>query len=237
MCWHVFLNGIFSTWGSEHASLMSPALAGGLIRKDPGARERLKAGGEGDVRGWVDWMPSPTQWTWVWASSGSWWWTGKPCVLRSIGSQRVRHHWVTEMNWAPPGKWCSRNLDHLPSGSDHTGVHVLVLSLKLPSSVLSGRGVVLTLRRRTQRCISDCSPHLLWGGTGTLPLPWTIVSWLPFFVSALRAIVYPSWICNKDFPEWPLDMCWVCSAFVVTGWQYLPCSYSVKTASPRPECV
>ena len=39
MCWHVFLNGIFSTWGSEHASLMSPALAGGLIRKDPGARK------------------------------------------------------------------------------------------------------------------------------------------------------------------------------------------------------
>ena len=44
-------------------------------------------------------MASPTQWTWVWASSGSWWWTGKPGVLQSMGSQRVRHNWATELNW------------------------------------------------------------------------------------------------------------------------------------------
>ena len=43
--------------------------------------ERLKAGGEGDDRGWDGWMASLTQWTWVWASSGSWWWTGKPGIL------------------------------------------------------------------------------------------------------------------------------------------------------------
>ena len=59
--------------------------------------ERLKAGGEGGDRGWVGWMTSPTQWTWVWVSSGSWWWTGKPGVLQSLGSQRVRHDWVTEL--------------------------------------------------------------------------------------------------------------------------------------------
>ena len=45
------------------------------------------------------WVASPTQWTWVWASSGSWWWTGKPGVLQSMGSQRVGHDWVTELNW------------------------------------------------------------------------------------------------------------------------------------------
>ena len=45
------------------------------------------------------WMASLTQWTWVWASSGSWWWTGKPGVLQSMGSQRVGHNWVTELNW------------------------------------------------------------------------------------------------------------------------------------------
>ena len=56
-------------------------------------------GEEGDDRGWDGWMASPTQWTWVWASSGSWWWTGKPGVLQSLGSQRVRHDWVTELNW------------------------------------------------------------------------------------------------------------------------------------------
>ena len=47
---------------------------------------------------WDGWMASPTQWTWVWASSGSWWWTGKPGVLQSMGLQRVRHNWVTELN-------------------------------------------------------------------------------------------------------------------------------------------
>ena len=61
---------------------------------------RLKAGGEGDDRGWDGWMASPTQWTWIWGSPWSWWWTGKPGMLQSMGSQRVRHDWVTELNWS-----------------------------------------------------------------------------------------------------------------------------------------
>ena len=65
--------------------------------KRPSSRERLKAGGEGDDRGWDGWTASTTRWTWVWAISRSWWWTGKPCVLQSLGSQRVRHNWVTEL--------------------------------------------------------------------------------------------------------------------------------------------
>ena len=44
-------------------------------------------------------MASLTQWTWVWVNSGSWWWTGRPGVLQSMGSQRVRHDWVTELTW------------------------------------------------------------------------------------------------------------------------------------------
>ena len=60
--------------------------------------ERLKAGGEGNNRRWVGWMASPTQWTWVWASSGSWWWKGKPGMLQYTGSQRIRHSWATELN-------------------------------------------------------------------------------------------------------------------------------------------
>ena len=63
--------------------------------------ERLKAGGEGDDRGWDGWMASTTQWTWVWVNSGNWWWTGRPGVLQSMGSQRVGHDWVTELNWTP----------------------------------------------------------------------------------------------------------------------------------------
>ena len=58
-----------------------------LIRKD-WCWEILKAGGTGDNRGWDGWMASPTQWTWVWASSGRWWGTGKPGVLQSMGLQR-----------------------------------------------------------------------------------------------------------------------------------------------------
>ena len=54
---------------------------------------------KGDDRGWDGWMASPTQWTWVWVDSGSWWWTGRPGVLWLMGSQRVRHDWVTELNW------------------------------------------------------------------------------------------------------------------------------------------
>ena len=61
--------------------------------------EGLGAGGEGNNRGWDGWMASPTWWTWVWVNSGSWWWTGRPGVLQSMGSQRVGHNWATELNW------------------------------------------------------------------------------------------------------------------------------------------
>ena len=67
--------------------------------KRPWCWERWKAEGEGDDRGWDGWMASPTRWTWVWASSRSWWWTGKPGVLQSMGSQRLGHDWTNELNW------------------------------------------------------------------------------------------------------------------------------------------
>ena len=66
--------------------------------KRPWCWEGLRAGEEGDNRGWDGWMVSPTQWTWVWVDSGSWWWTGRPGMLRLMGSQRVGHDWVTELN-------------------------------------------------------------------------------------------------------------------------------------------
>ena len=65
----------------------------------PWCWERLKTGGEGDDSGWDGWMASLSRYTWVRGSSGSWWWTGKPGVLQSMGSQRVRHDWATELNW------------------------------------------------------------------------------------------------------------------------------------------
>ena len=61
--------------------------------------EGVGAGGEGDDGGWDGWMASPTQCTWVWVGSGSWWWTGRPGVLQFMGLQRVGHDWTIELNW------------------------------------------------------------------------------------------------------------------------------------------
>ena len=66
--------------------------------KRPWCWEWLQVGGEGDDRGWDGWMASLAQWTWVWVNSRSWWWTGRLGVLWSMGLQRVRHNWATELN-------------------------------------------------------------------------------------------------------------------------------------------
>ena len=85
-CWSWNSNTL-ATWGEELTRL-----------KRPWCWERLKAGGEREYRGWDGWMVSPTQQTWVWVRSGSWWWTGKPGVLQSMGSQRVGYDWATVLN-------------------------------------------------------------------------------------------------------------------------------------------
>ena len=90
-CWN---SSTLATWCEELTHL-----------KRPCCWERLKMGGEGDHRGWDGWMASPTQWRWVWVNSGSWWWTGRPGVLWFMGSQRVGHDWVTELNWTELN-WC-----------------------------------------------------------------------------------------------------------------------------------
>ena len=75
-----------ATWYEERTHL-----------KRPWHWERLKVGGEADDRGWNGWMASPTQWTWVWVDSRSWWWTGRPDMLESMGLQRIGHDWATEL--------------------------------------------------------------------------------------------------------------------------------------------
>ena len=67
--------------------------------KRPWCWDGLGAGGEGDDRGWDGWMGSLTRCTWIWVNSRSWWWTGRPGMLWSMGSQRVGHDWATELNW------------------------------------------------------------------------------------------------------------------------------------------
>ena len=77
--------------------------------------EGLGAGGEGDDRGWDGWMASPSRWTWVWVNSGSWWWTGRPGMLRFMGSQRVGHDWVTKLNWTDLKKRRNWEIKLLPN--------------------------------------------------------------------------------------------------------------------------
>ena len=70
-----------------------------LIWNDPDAGKDWRQEEKGMTKGWDGWMASLTEWTWVWVNSGSWWWTGRPGVLQFMGSKRVGHDWVTELNW------------------------------------------------------------------------------------------------------------------------------------------
>ena len=83
---------------AETPVLWPPHVKSWLIEKD-WFWEGLGAGEKGYDRGWDGWMASLTQWTWLWVNSGSWWWTEKAGVLQFMGSQRVGHDWVTELNW------------------------------------------------------------------------------------------------------------------------------------------
>ena len=76
-----------------------------LICKYSDAGRDYGARGEGDDRGWDGWMASLTRWTWVWVNSGSWWWTGRPGVVRCTGSQRVGHNWATDLIWSEVCFW------------------------------------------------------------------------------------------------------------------------------------
>ena len=81
--------------------------------------EGLGAGGEGDNRGWDGWMASRTWWTCIWVNSGRWWWTGRPGVLRFMGSQRVGHDWATELNWSTLMPRYPRPLTEAETQSQH----------------------------------------------------------------------------------------------------------------------
>ena len=84
---------------AETPTLWPPVWRTDSLEKKSWCWERLNVGGEGDGKGWDGWMASPIPWTWVWINSGSWWWTGRPGVLQSMGSPRVRHDWATELKW------------------------------------------------------------------------------------------------------------------------------------------
>ena len=83
---------------AEAPILWSPDAKNWFNGEDPDAGKDWKQKKKGTTED--GWVASLTRWTWVWASSGSWWWTGKPGVLQSMGLQRVGHSWATELNWS-----------------------------------------------------------------------------------------------------------------------------------------
>ena len=145
----------------------------------PWCYKRLKAGGEGDDRGWDGWMSSPTQWTWIWVSSGSWWWTGRPGVLRFMGSQRVEHDWVTELNWTDSSfQWCPTLCDPMDCITPGSSVHRILQERMLEwvaipfsrgsslprgytwVSCIAGRFFTVWATREAQRLRWPCNRHL-----------------------------------------------------------------------------
>ena len=87
---------------AETSILWLPDVKSWLIWKDPDS-EKDWGQEEKGTTGWDGWTASPTPWTWVWVNSRSWWWTGRPGMLRFMGSQRVGHDWATELNWSSSG--------------------------------------------------------------------------------------------------------------------------------------
>ena len=141
-----------ATWCEELAHL-----------KRPWCWERLKVGGEGDDRGWDGWMASPTQWTWVWVNSGSWWWTGRPGVLRFMGLQRVGYDWATELNWTDS---CLEN--PMDKGAWWATVRgVARVRHDLASKPLSDRNSAGSLQASShlpERCLCLTYEEFLWPG-------------------------------------------------------------------------
>ena len=91
------LEGLMLSWSSNNLATWWEELT---HWKRPWCWKRLKAGGEGDDRGWDGWMASSTQWTWVWTNSRSWWWTGKPGMLQSMRLQSQR--WLSDWTELTP---------------------------------------------------------------------------------------------------------------------------------------
>ena len=94
--------------GAEAPVLWPPHVKCWLTGKDPDAGKDWRQEEKRTTERWDGWMASLSWWTWVWASSRSWWWTGDPGMLQSVGSQRVRYDWVTELKWFLLYMWTHR---------------------------------------------------------------------------------------------------------------------------------
>ena len=123
--------------------------------KDPDAGKDWRWEKKGDDRGWDGWMASLTWWMWIWVNSRSWWWIGRPGVLRFMGSQRVRHDWATEVNWGIPARSSSHNKQWRGCRPNpllswrliftEKYAHILCIYVQLEHTKISGRDIKLIL--------------------------------------------------------------------------------------------
>ena len=125
--------------------------------------ERLNVGGEGNDRGWDTWMASPTLWMSVWVNSWSWWWTGRPGVLRFTGSQRVGHDWATELNWSSRLPLLHSQVCFIPKSA--STLLSLCRNHKLSSWKTKSTSFFLLKRRKRQEFIEEGHFHNCLQGT------------------------------------------------------------------------
>ena len=123
------------------------------------------------------WMASPTQWTGVWVDSGSWWWTGRPGVLQSMGLQRVGHDWATELNWTEL-LWGYERLIALQSSLHWTslcwGLEMWSISLSLRLSLWKTKKIILL------SCQLNLEPMVL-------EINW---AWIKINIGSTRICIY-----------------------------------------------
>ena len=215
---------------AETPILWSPDSKNWLTRKDPDAGKNWRREEKG-ATGWDGWTASLTRWTWVWVSSGTWWWTGKPGILQSMGSKRVGHDWATELSWAELN-WthrCSAVSDSasLPGSSVPGILQERILEwVAMPSSRISswrrdrtcasclsclGRQILYHLGSLTthQTCLQSRALafiefcHLLLWTVNPCPL---VITWLShssiFPVPSLRAGPHPLLLWQFLWPNW-----------------------------------
>ena len=111
------LEGLMLSWNSNTLAIWCEELT---HLKRPWCWERLKAGGEGDDRGWDGWMASLTWWMWVWVNSGSWWWTGRPGVLQFMGNR-----WGNSGNSDRLYSWAPKSLQMVTADMKLKGTYSL----------------------------------------------------------------------------------------------------------------
>ena len=148
------------------------------IGKDPDAGKDWRREEKGPT-GWDGWMASPAQWTWIWVNSGSWWWTGRAGVLRSMRSRRVRHDWASEL-------FSSSLLSAIRVvSSAYLRLLIFLLEIFIAACASSSPAFLMMysahkLNKQGDNIQPWCTPFPIWNQS-VVPCPvLTVASWLAY---------------------------------------------------------